>query len=307
MITTQALIPLAPADLYTVLDTINRDLCIKQDFNHSSFDSPYVDVVPARLEDYIPMISLEPVKPLLISQVRDLEGCDTTKNRTTVQRHSTVVTLAKFTLPDEIQQELERATNTSTSAVKSVKDLFNYIADPKKNVSVIIIGGWAEVLAETKLSLIEVIGAVNTIIQCSGKSIKLAVGINSQVDATTIQEIRRMPIDYIWPGSMEFSLDVKVETMKAMLAGEPFTHPKLDALLKPRRVKSAQTGQVELTPRQHQIMEIVSQRGASNKVIARMLGITESTVKLHMSGILKKYGVRNRTQLALFVRDKAEA
>ena len=60
-----------------------------------------------------------------------------------------------------------------------------------------------------------------------------------------------------------------------------------------------------LTPRQRQILEIVATRGISNKSIARMLHISESTVKLHMSGILKKFGLRNRTQLALFARDHA--
>lgn len=259
------------------------------------------------------LISTEPIKPFTIDQISTfIDNLDDaveplhSKKRNIVHRCATVVTLAKFTLPSDIQQELEQATNTSTVAVQSVKDLFNYIADPKKSVSVIIIGGWAEVFAESKLSLIEVIGAVKTIIQCSGRAIKLSVGINSQVDHHTIQEIRRMPIDYIWPGSTEFSLDVKIEAMRAMLAGEPFTHPKLDALLKPPRRSRTKPSGVQLTPRQNQIMEIVSQRGASNKVIARMLGISESTVKLHMSGILKKYGVRNRTQLALFVRDKAQ-
>ena len=58
-----------------------------------------------------------------------------------------------------------------------------------------------------------------------------------------------------------------------------------------------------LTPRQRQILEIVATRGISNKSIARMLHISESTVKLHMSGILKKFGLRNRTQLALFARN----
>ena len=60
-----------------------------------------------------------------------------------------------------------------------------------------------------------------------------------------------------------------------------------------------------LTPRQRQILNIVATRGISNKSIARMLHISESTVKLHMSGILKKFGLRNRTQLALFARDHA--
>jgi DNA-binding NarL/FixJ family response regulator len=57
---------------------------------------------------------------------------------------------------------------------------------------------------------------------------------------------------------------------------------------------------INLTPRQEQIHALISSRGASNKVIARTLNISESTVKLHVSAILKKYGVKNRTQLVVF-------
>ena len=59
---------------------------------------------------------------------------------------------------------------------------------------------------------------------------------------------------------------------------------------------------ITLTPRQQQILDIIVTRGVSNKNFARMLHISESTVKLHMSSILKKFGVRNRTQLALFAK-----
>jgi DNA-binding NarL/FixJ family response regulator len=59
---------------------------------------------------------------------------------------------------------------------------------------------------------------------------------------------------------------------------------------------------ITLTPRQRQILDIIVTRGVSNKNIARMLHISESTVKLHMSSILKKFGLRNRTQLALFAK-----
>jgi hypothetical protein len=40
-------------------------------------------------------------------------------------------------------------------------------------------------------------------------------------------------------------------------------------------------------------------KGASNKVIARRLGMCESTVKAHMGEIFRRYGVSNRTQLAM--------
>jgi two-component system nitrate/nitrite response regulator NarL len=43
--------------------------------------------------------------------------------------------------------------------------------------------------------------------------------------------------------------------------------------------------------------------GASNKVIARRLVITESTVKVHMKTILRKLRLQNRTQAAIWARN----
>ena len=56
---------------------------------------------------------------------------------------------------------------------------------------------------------------------------------------------------------------------------------------------------MKLTKRQSEVLTWV-QRGASNKHIARNLGITESTVKLHITALFKVYAVRTRQQLALF-------
>lgn len=56
----------------------------------------------------------------------------------------------------------------------------------------------------------------------------------------------------------------------------------------------------ELTGRQAQVAELISQRGLSNKQIARELGIGESAVKVHVGSMLKKYGLRDRTQLSVY-------
>lgn len=44
--------------------------------------------------------------------------------------------------------------------------------------------------------------------------------------------------------------------------------------------------------------------GKANKEIARDLGITEPTVKLHMKTLYRKIGAHNRTQAALIARDQ---
>ncbi|MGP1255984.1 MAG: LuxR C-terminal-related transcriptional regulator [Kiloniellales bacterium] len=56
-----------------------------------------------------------------------------------------------------------------------------------------------------------------------------------------------------------------------------------------------------LTPRQQEILQCLSQ-GLSNKEIARALGISDSTVKVHMHGLFERLGVQNRTQAALLAR-----
>ena len=54
-----------------------------------------------------------------------------------------------------------------------------------------------------------------------------------------------------------------------------------------------------LTPREREIVGHLV-RGQSNKVIARELDITEATVKVHLKMLLRKLGVENRTQAALY-------
>jgi two-component system nitrate/nitrite response regulator NarL len=53
-----------------------------------------------------------------------------------------------------------------------------------------------------------------------------------------------------------------------------------------------------LSPRERQILEEIAQ-GASNKEVARTLGIAETTVKIHVQHILRKLNLSSRVQAAV--------
>ena len=54
----------------------------------------------------------------------------------------------------------------------------------------------------------------------------------------------------------------------------------------------------ELTPRELEILCLLAE-GQSNKVIARNLGISDGTVKLHVKAILRKLNVHSRVEAAV--------
>lgn len=55
-----------------------------------------------------------------------------------------------------------------------------------------------------------------------------------------------------------------------------------------------------LSPREIEVARLMP-TGASNKEIAAKLGVTESTVKVHLKSIMKTLRLKNRVQLAVWV------
>ncbi len=60
-----------------------------------------------------------------------------------------------------------------------------------------------------------------------------------------------------------------------------------------------------LTQREQAVAHLVAQ-GASNREISETLGISEKTVKAHLSSIFQKLDIRDRLQLALLVRTRRQ-
>ena len=59
----------------------------------------------------------------------------------------------------------------------------------------------------------------------------------------------------------------------------------------------------ELTPREREILCLLAE-GQSNKMIARNLGISDGTVKLHVKSILRKLNVHSRVEAAVIAVEK---
>ena len=60
-----------------------------------------------------------------------------------------------------------------------------------------------------------------------------------------------------------------------------------------------------LTAREREVLELLGE-GLPNKLIARRLGISEKTVKAHITRVFQAIGVTDRTQAALWVQRRAE-
>jgi DNA-binding NarL/FixJ family response regulator len=59
---------------------------------------------------------------------------------------------------------------------------------------------------------------------------------------------------------------------------------------------------VTLTEREVEVLRLIT-RGATNREIAEQLVLSEGTVKNHISNILSRLGLRDRTQAAIYARD----
>jgi len=86
--------------------------------------------------------------------------------------------------------------------------------------------------------------------------------------------------------------------VRAAARGESPIHPRAARQLLTARNKPAHPT-VELTPRESEVLGLVRQ-GLANKQIARRLGISERTVKAHLTSTFQRIGVLDRTQAALW-------
>jgi DNA-binding NarL/FixJ family response regulator len=95
-----------------------------------------------------------------------------------------------------------------------------------------------------------------------------------------------------------------VEILTSIAKGESYVSPSLAArLLTEMRIggRNTQNPLADLTRREEEILRLVAE-GLSNKEVGLKLDLQEKTVKHHMTRILNKLQVRNRTEAAVLLR-----
>ena len=97
--------------------------------------------------------------------------------------------------------------------------------------------------------------------------------------------------------------DNVVAALREIVRGETVVAPNLTQILAKvvkgeDPLESKQSPLDNLTPREREILSLLAE-GQSNKVIARNLGISDGTVKLHVKAILRKLDIHSRVEAAV--------
>jgi two-component system nitrate/nitrite response regulator NarL len=96
--------------------------------------------------------------------------------------------------------------------------------------------------------------------------------------------------------------DYLLESLRKVMEADAVISPEMTSKLVAsfRKSEPAAASEIKkLTPREGEMLAQLA-LGLSNKEIARKLDVAESTVKIHLQSILKKLGVNNRVQAAIY-------
>jgi DNA-binding NarL/FixJ family response regulator len=156
-----------------------------------------------------------------------------------------------------------------------------------------------DTVGTSDVTIHEFISMIETLVKVTGnEKIPMAVGIEKSTLLSVVKEFQKNNLHGIVPSLISFDSSETHKGIEALFNRIPYW-PKhiIDQLPGSKKIVSKNT--ISVTPRQSQIVDLILERGLSNKKIAQALNITESTVKIHVSAILKAYGVRTRTQLVV--------
>jgi len=140
--------------------------------------------------------------------------------------------------------------------------------------------------------------------------------INEEVPGTrvvmlTVSEDAEDLVDCLRAGAAGYLLknietEFLIDAIQRAARGESVMSPQMTGKLvqelrQPKEMVSTATEaeREKLSPREKEIITLLA-KGASNKEVARVLNVAESTVKIHVQNILKKLNLTSRVQAAVY-------
>ncbi len=132
----------------------------------------------------------------------------------------------------------------------------------------------------------------------------------AQVIMLTVSEDAEDLLDALRAGARGYLLknietDFLLDSIRRAVNGESVMSSQMAGKLadamraSQKEVAAAEISTGKLSPREREIIVMLA-RGASNKEIARLLDLAESTVKIHVQGILRKLNIASRVQAAVY-------
>jgi DNA-binding NarL/FixJ family response regulator len=155
------------------------------------------------------------------------------------------------------------------------------------------------ILMDVKMPTMDGVGATAALVH-AWPEVKVIILTTFDRDDYVFEAVRAGAMGYLLKDVPAAEL---IATVRRVYSGEIFIQPEiasrtLRAALRPRE------GLMEpLTGREREVLVMLAQ-GVPNKEIARVLNLAEGTVKNHVSNILGKLRVQNRTQAANLARRK---
>ena len=116
---------------------------------------------------------------------------------------------------------------------------------------------------------------------------------STEAPATVRQALAAGALGYVPKSANPQTL---LSAVRLVLAGDVYIPPLVLAEPRAAATDSAEPG-MQLTPRQRDVLKLLA-AGLSNKAIGRELGLSDKTVKAHITAVFRALNVVNRTQAA---------
>lgn len=137
-------------------------------------------------------------------------------------------------------------------------------------------------------------------IRAKNKSLPVVMLTTSDDEKDLIDALKNGASGYLLK---DMEPDALVVALKDVLKGETIVAPNLVQIL--AKFHQGDDSEINitnlistLTPRESEILELLAE-GQSNKLIAKNLGISDGTVKLHVKAILRKLEIHSRVEAAV--------